>query len=122
MRRALLTAEGESKSNRGGERGGDDLATTFQEDPTAFQKWDATFGDRRSELVCIGRELDKEAASALLAECLLTAEEMDANADQLTMAARFEQHERQHEHEHATTSPRTVLSGADEDDALPFAS
>ena len=38
--------------------------------------WDAEHGDRRTELVCIGRELDPEAASTQLAVCLLTDEEM----------------------------------------------
>ena len=38
-------------------------------------------GDRRTELVCIGRELDSEAASAQLEACLLTAEEMDAGRE-----------------------------------------
>jgi hypothetical protein len=38
--------------------------------------WDAAHGDRRTELVCIGRELDHEAARAQLAACLLTPEEM----------------------------------------------
>ena len=38
--------------------------------------WDAMYGDRCTELVCIGRELDHEAARAQLEECLLTADEM----------------------------------------------
>ena len=40
------------------------------------ERWDAKHGDRRTELVCIGRELDDEAARALLEACLLTDEEM----------------------------------------------
>ena len=38
--------------------------------------WDAEHGDRRTELVCIWRELDAEAARAQLAACLLTDDEM----------------------------------------------
>ena len=51
-----------------------------QEVRDAFQKasWDEEHGDRRNEIVCIGRELDCEAVSAQLEACLLTAEEMAA--------------------------------------------
>ena len=38
--------------------------------------WDVQYGDRRIELVCIGRKVDHGAASAQLEACLLTAEEM----------------------------------------------
>ena len=38
--------------------------------------WDTEHGDRRTEIVCIGRDLDHEAARAQLEACLLTAEEM----------------------------------------------
>ena len=44
-------------------------------------EWDVQFGDRRPELVCIGRALDHDAARAQLDECLLTAEEMEANVN-----------------------------------------
>ena len=47
-----------------------------QRDATPYSPWDAEHGDRRTELVCIGRELDGEAASAQLEACLLTADEM----------------------------------------------
>jgi hypothetical protein len=40
--------------------------------------WDENFGDRRTELVCIGRIDDPGAASTQLAACLLTDEEMEA--------------------------------------------
>ena len=44
--------------------------------------WDARqHGDRRTELVCIGRELDHEAARAQLEGCLLTTEEMAAGQE-----------------------------------------
>ena len=54
------------------------LADELQHDASHLDycTWDAEHGDRRTELVCIGRELDREAASAQLEACLLTAEEM----------------------------------------------
>ena len=42
--------------------------------------WEAMYSDRRTELVCIGRELDHEAASAQLEACLITTDEMAAGA------------------------------------------
>ena len=45
---------------------------------TGFSTWDAQHGDRRTELVCIGRGLDHEAAMAQLEACLLTPAEMAA--------------------------------------------
>ena len=39
-------------------------------------EWDAEHGDRRTEIVWIGRELDHDAARLQLEACLLTAEEM----------------------------------------------
>ena len=38
--------------------------------------WDTEYGDRRTEMVCIGRDLDHERARAQLEACLLTADEM----------------------------------------------
>ena len=58
------------------------LAEEFQAELTCAGReafagtWDVVYGDRRTELVCIGRELEHEAASAQLEACLLTAEEM----------------------------------------------
>jgi G3E family GTPase len=43
--------------------------------------WDEEHGDRQSELVCIGQELDHEAAKAALDACLLTEEEMAGGAE-----------------------------------------
>ena len=37
--------------------------------------WDDEHGDRRNEIVCIGRGINHDAASALLEACLLTDEE-----------------------------------------------
>ena len=43
--------------------------------------WEDEHGDRRNEIVCIGRGIDHDAASALLDACLLTDEEMAAGED-----------------------------------------
>ena len=50
-------------------------------EPSVETLWDAQHGDRRTELVCIGRELDHEAASAQMEACLLTAKEMAAGEE-----------------------------------------
>ena len=39
--------------------------------------WDATFGDRKNELVIIGQDLDQEKISQALDECLATEKEME---------------------------------------------
>ena len=52
-----------------------------EQDPAGYHTWDAEFGDRRTELVCIGREIEPEAASEQLAACLLTTEEMAAGEE-----------------------------------------
>ena len=46
-----------------------------------YKTWDEEHGDRRTELVCIGRELDCKAATAQLEGCLLTTEEMAARKE-----------------------------------------
>ena len=43
--------------------------------------WDEEHGDRQSELVCIGQELDHSAATAALSTCLLSDEEMEAGQE-----------------------------------------
>ena len=52
-----------------------------EKEPTSYHAWDAEFGDRRTELVCIGRELDHQAARAQLDACLLTPDEMAAEKE-----------------------------------------
>lgn len=51
----------------------------FQNDPTLKQRWDPTFGDKQSELVFIGIELNRTEIEQQLDKCLLTDEEMQAN-------------------------------------------
>ncbi|AOM83935.1 GTP-binding protein [Salisediminibacterium beveridgei] len=46
------------------------------EEPGARDEWDDEFGDRKTELVFIGQNIDREALEAELDECLLTDEEM----------------------------------------------
>jgi G3E family GTPase len=57
-----------------------DLLNTAR-DPTGNYTWVAEYGDRRTELVCIGRELDSEAARVQLEPCLLTSDEMAASKE-----------------------------------------
>ena len=54
----------------------DGLVEQFYVSRDTPSTWDAVYGDRRTELVCIGRELDHEAARAQLEACCLTMEEM----------------------------------------------
>ena len=52
----------------------DQWPTELQAESDLMQQ--AEYGDRRTELVCIGRELDAEAARAQLEACVMTPEEM----------------------------------------------
>lgn len=45
------------------------------------EKWDPFFMDRRQEIVIIGREMDKQAITKSLDECLLTDKEMEMGID-----------------------------------------
>jgi G3E family GTPase len=49
---------------------------TFKEEPELLEKWDVTYGDRITELVFIGLELDQNRVEHTLDSCLLTDEEM----------------------------------------------
>lgn len=49
----------------------------LQEDPELRAKWDDTYGDRMTELVFIGVDMDEHAISSSLDACLLTDEEMN---------------------------------------------
>ncbi len=48
----------------------------LQEEPELLGKWDEEFGDRMTELVLIGIDMDREAIENSLDQCLLTEEEM----------------------------------------------
>jgi G3E family GTPase len=49
---------------------------TLKEEPELLEKWDEEFGDRMTELVFIGHEMDREEIETSLNKCLLTDEEM----------------------------------------------
>lgn len=49
---------------------------TLSEEPELLAKWDDTYGDRITELVLIGFDLDRDALEESLDTCLLTDEEM----------------------------------------------
>lgn len=49
---------------------------TLSEEPELLAKWDDTYGDRMTELVFIGFDLDRDALEESLDTCLLTDEEM----------------------------------------------
>ena len=76
--------------------------------------WDEAHGDRQSEMVCIGQDLDHAAAKAELDKCLLTDEEMAGGGDKWRDAlpdpfadaweraiASGEGHDHDHQHAHA---------------------
>jgi len=48
----------------------------LQEDPELYAKWDEVYGDRMTELVFIGIEMDQKYIETTLDQCLLTNEEM----------------------------------------------
>ncbi|MBS4176973.1 GTP-binding protein [Lederbergia citrea] len=54
----------------------DERAIIFQEEPGLMDNWDETFGDRMTELVFIGMELDRNLIENQLDKCLLTDDEM----------------------------------------------
>ena len=54
----------------------DEWPEGLAEDLKGSTLWDGEHGDRQSELVCIGQQLDHAAAAAALEACLLTDEEM----------------------------------------------
>ena len=94
----------------------DEWPEGLAEDLKGSTLWDGEHGDRQSELVCIGQQLDHAAAAAALEACLLTDAEMaGGEARWAAMADPFaEAWEREageagvydgaghdHEHEHA---------------------
>lgn len=51
----------------------------FSQDPVLKARWDGEFGDRQTEIVYIGIEMDQQAIEKSLDECLLTEAEMAGN-------------------------------------------
>ncbi|ANB55573.1 archaeal ATPase family protein [Anoxybacillus sp. B7M1] len=51
----------------------------LMENPELLEKWDQTYGDRMTELVFIGIEMNQEEIEDSLDQCLLTAQEMSQN-------------------------------------------
>lgn len=49
---------------------------TLKEEPELLARWDKTYGDRITEMVMIGLDMDREAIEQSLDACLLTEEEM----------------------------------------------
>jgi G3E family GTPase len=52
---------------------------TLKEEPELLGKWDEEYGDRMTELVFIGHEMDREEIETSLNKCLLTEEELKAD-------------------------------------------
>lgn len=57
----------------------EERAELLEEDPQLQETWDARYGDRQTELVFIGIDMDREDIIQTLDRCLLTEEEMDRN-------------------------------------------
>lgn len=51
----------------------------LEEEPELIEKWDETYGDRMTEIVMIGIDMDKSAVEHSLDKCLLTDEEMGSD-------------------------------------------
>jgi G3E family GTPase len=54
----------------------DEIEGILREDPDLLTKWDKEFGDRMTEIVFIGVDMNKEEVEKDLDDCLLTEEEM----------------------------------------------
>jgi len=48
----------------------------LQEEPELLQKWDSTYGDRMTEIVMIGIDMNQNEIEEALDKCLLTDQEM----------------------------------------------
>ncbi|WP_394217640.1 GTP-binding protein [Halobacillus trueperi] len=57
----------------------EERAELLEEDPALKETWDARYGDRQTELVFIGIDMDREDIVQTLDCCLLTEEEMGRN-------------------------------------------
>jgi G3E family GTPase len=56
---------------------------TLREEPEILEKWDNEFGDRMTELVFIGHEMNRQEIEESLNTCLLTDEEMECDWSEL---------------------------------------
>ncbi|MCG1021922.1 GTP-binding protein [Sutcliffiella horikoshii] len=52
---------------------------TLEEEPELLERWDETYGDRMTELVFIGMEMDQKQIERSLDTCLLTEKEMNGD-------------------------------------------
>ncbi|MGP1908961.1 GTP-binding protein [Metabacillus sp. JX24] len=57
----------------------DERIQTLKDEPELLERWDTEFGDRMTELVFIGIDLNRTDVEASLDECLLTDEEMTSD-------------------------------------------
>ncbi|MFC3884143.1 GTP-binding protein [Bacillus songklensis] len=57
----------------------DERNEVLNEEPELLERWDNETGDRMTELVFIGIDMDQEEVERLLDECLLSSEEMEMN-------------------------------------------
>lgn len=57
----------------------DERIQTLKDEPELLERWDTEFGDRMTELVFIGIDLNRTDVEASLDECLLTEEEMTSD-------------------------------------------
>lgn len=55
----------------------EEMKQILNEEPELLEKWDPTFGDRMTELVMIGIDMNQEEIEAELDKCLLTEKEME---------------------------------------------
>ncbi|TXC91111.1 GTP-binding protein [Metabacillus litoralis] len=56
----------------------------LQEEPELLEKWDSIYGDRMTELVMIGIDMNRSAIEESLDHCLLTEEEMEHDWSRFT--------------------------------------
>lgn len=57
---------------------------TLEEEPELLERWDETYGDRMTELVFIGIEMEQKQIERSLDTCLLTEKEMNEDWSKLT--------------------------------------
>jgi G3E family GTPase len=55
----------------------EEIQQILKEEKELAEKWDPVFGDRMSEIVLIGLEMNREEIERSLDKCLLTEEEME---------------------------------------------